>query len=281
MRFCKSTFLLVFALLLAVFAGCAKRPAVQKFEVPGPSLTVESTREPNQVTVVHVIVALCDNKNQGIVPVSESLGDGERPDTNLYWGAAYGARTFFDKSPKWEKLGTLDPPSKQVLERVGYQHRKTGTVLIADAYRGYEIKKSMVDFFSAAAGKNIETVEIKGKKLQIHGGADVLAYVGHNGLMDFDLEAVEPDVNAGNRDAIMLACFSKKYFSRMIDDSTVRPLVWTTNLMAPEAYILHDALEARLAGSDANTVRMASARAYSRYQRISQKAAEGLLVTGW
>ena len=51
-----------------------------------------------QTKTIHVYVALCDNKNQGIVPVSKTLGNGQNPTTNLYWGAAYGIRTFFDRS---------------------------------------------------------------------------------------------------------------------------------------------------------------------------------------
>ena len=53
-----------------------------------------ATAEHN-VRNVHVFVVLCDNKNQGIVPVPERLGDGEKPKTNLYWGARYGVKAFF------------------------------------------------------------------------------------------------------------------------------------------------------------------------------------------
>ncbi|MDR2238683.1 MAG: hypothetical protein LBE92_21425 [Chryseobacterium sp.] len=51
---------------------------------------------------IHVLVALCDNKYQGIVPVPEKIGNGQDPDQNLYWGAAYGVRTYFKKSKEWK-----------------------------------------------------------------------------------------------------------------------------------------------------------------------------------
>src|SRR5947209_20351353 len=51
--------------------------------------------------VVHVFVALADNKNQGIVPVAPRLGNGEDPEHNLYWGSAYRVKTFFARSPEW------------------------------------------------------------------------------------------------------------------------------------------------------------------------------------
>jgi len=40
--------------------------------------------------VAHVVVALCDNVHQGIVPVPRALGNGQDPSSNLYWGARYG-----------------------------------------------------------------------------------------------------------------------------------------------------------------------------------------------
>src|SRR5215469_18879558 len=53
---------------------------------------------------VHVFVALADNKNQGIVPVAARLGNGEDPANNLYWGSAYGVKTFFARSADWQLL---------------------------------------------------------------------------------------------------------------------------------------------------------------------------------
>lgn len=41
-------------------------------------------QESDEPVVVHAVVALCDNENQGIVPVPASLGDGQSPRTNLY-----------------------------------------------------------------------------------------------------------------------------------------------------------------------------------------------------
>ena len=61
----------------------------------------------------------------------------------------------------------------------------------------------------------------------------------------------------------------------------MNPLVWTTGLMAPEAYTLHDALTGYVKGEDAEAIRTRAAKAYSKYQKCSEKAARNLLVTGW
>ncbi len=54
-----------------------------------------SYSEQQSYRTIHIFVALCDNKNQGIVPVPPILGNGEDPKNNLYWGALYGVKTFF------------------------------------------------------------------------------------------------------------------------------------------------------------------------------------------
>ena len=47
--------------------------------------------------VIHIFVALCDNASQGIVPVPARIGNGDDPKNNLYWGAAFGIRTYFER----------------------------------------------------------------------------------------------------------------------------------------------------------------------------------------
>ena len=59
---------------------------------------------------VHVFVALCDNANQGIVPVPATLGNGQDPQRNLYWGAMFGVKTFFGKSADWKRIALHEKP---------------------------------------------------------------------------------------------------------------------------------------------------------------------------
>jgi hypothetical protein len=66
----------------------------------------------NTSRVIHVLVALCDNENQGIVPVPAHLGNGDDPARNLYWGAGNGVKTFFSKSKDWQKLIESQNPNR-------------------------------------------------------------------------------------------------------------------------------------------------------------------------
>ena len=245
-------------------------PAAQK---------IEKIENPGKV--VHVLVALCDNENQGIVPVPEFLGDGEDAAKNLYWGAAFGVKTYFSKSSNWQKLAEFDNPKKNVLQRIVFKHKTSNVYLVADAYRGSKMKETIDDFFAAVSGERRENMSVDSQALQISAGADLIAFVGHNGLMDFDLADQPQKFDDEKRDAVILACASRSYFSKPLKKTGANPILWTSNLMAPEAYILHDALEGWTRGETAQQIRVRAAAAYAKYQRISQKSAENLLVTGW
>lgn len=264
-------------------AGCTKAQPTETVTTPKPALseTIETAKINNPGKVVHVLVALCDNDNQGIVPVPTFLGDGEDPQKNLYWGAAYGIRTFFSKSASWQKIAEIDDPKENVLQRIVFKHKRENVYLVADAYRGSKMRETIDDFFAAVAGAKRENVAVGDKTLQILGSANLVAFVGHNGLMDFKLENQPAKKDDDERDAVILACASRNYFSAPLKKTSAKPLLWTSNLMAPEAYILHDALEGWVQNESAEQVRTRGAAAYAKYQRISLNAARNLLVTGW
>lgn len=270
-----------FAAACGSFVDSARYPVDS--EMPEPKDTTVREIEPvdNEGRVAHVIVALCDKDNQGIVPVPAHLGDGADPDRNLYWGAAFGVRTYFDKSAAWKLVERKSSPKDGVLERLIYRHGTENAILVADAYRGDKIRGAIADALAALAGSLRENIEIEGRTVQIYGGADLVAFVGHNGLMDFELGQEFPSKDKRERDAVILACASRQYFRDKLRSAGAKPLLWTTNLMAPEAYILHDALVGWVAGESDAEVRSRAAKAYSKYQSISLKASERLLVTGW
>ncbi|HEX9959620.1 MAG TPA: hypothetical protein VGB00_01645 [Pyrinomonadaceae bacterium] len=262
---------------LLCFIGCTK--AQTTGEIDAPHAEIPKLQNPGKV--IHVLVALCDNENQGIVPVPKFLGNGEDPSKNLYWGAAFGVKTFFSKSPNWTRIAEQKNPSANVLERIVFKHKTENVYLIADAYRGSRMRETIDDFFAAAAGAKRENVEAQNQTLQIFAAANLIAFIGHNGLMDFSLENQPAKKDDAKRDAVILACASRNYFTEPLRKTSARPLLWTTNLMAPEAYILHDALEGWTRGETDAQIRERAAEAYSKYQKISLKAAQNLLVTGW
>jgi hypothetical protein len=239
----------------------------------------------NSIPLIHVFVALCDNVNQGIVPVSASLGNGDNPATNLYWGAAFGVRTFFSKSKDWELLSVTPNPQEAILERLVFKHRTREVVLVADAYRGKDIKSATLDFLGAAAGQPGEQINVTGPaksvKLNLRGSADMVVYIGHDGLMDFTLNSTPHQQDRRQRKAIILACASRQYFSESLKRTGASPLLWTTNLMAPEAYVLSAAVDGWMKKESDEEIRLRAAKAYHSYQNCGLKSAQNLFATGW
>ena len=137
----------------------------------------------------------------------------------------------------------------------------------------------------AAAGGASQTITVTAPSgsvnLPIRGGASVLAYVGHDGLMDFQLAKVPQQKNSAKREAIVLACASKQYFADAVRQAGAYPLLWTTGLMAPEAYTLKSALDGWIEGESREQIRDRAAAAYDKYQKCGVRAARRLLVTGW
>lgn len=229
---------------------------------------------------IHIFVALCDNKYQGIVPVPAGIGNGQDPNTNLYWGCGYGIRSYFKKSKEWKLVKTIKKDTL-ILERLVFKHTTKNCYLVADAYNGQYIKHCTQDFLSAASGNGKDTLNIAGKTLGINGNSSLVGYIGHDGLMDFDLDEVYKNTDGKTRDVIILACYSKSFFSPHLENANVNPLVWTTHLMCPEAYTIHDAITGYLAGENNAAIRKRAVSAYAKYQKCGEKAAGNLLVTGW
>jgi hypothetical protein len=237
--------------------------------------------------VVHVVVALCDNVNQGIIPVPEALGNGQDPKTNLYWGARYGVRTHLLGAAGWTRIDAAKPDDPRVLDRVvlhtNLKRDQTSVpvYVVADGWDGLYIRDALQAYLRMAAGGTTETVEVgQGSgalELRAGGASHMLAYVGHNGLMDFSLEPpVFPHTERPARSAIVLACASKSYFLAQLQAVSAHPLLLTTGLMAPEAYTLDSAIRTWVEQRTTSAVVHAAASAYDRYQHCGLTAARRL-----
>lgn len=230
---------------------------------------------------IHIFVALCDNVNQGIVPVPARLGNGQDIKGNLYWSALYGVKTHFKNSKDWTLVSSEKDIGNHILERVLFKHKSTNTYILADAYDGKFIKQTTIDFLEALAGRNSIPIKHKDEILNFGGSAQLLSYIGHDGLMEFDVEGDFKSINNYKRDAIILACISKDYFKPYLKDTKANPLVWTTGLMAPEAYTLKWAIDGWILNETDAQISERAAKAYNYYQKCGLKGAKRLLVTGY
>jgi hypothetical protein len=74
---------------------------------------------------------------------------------------------FSRKVRNGRKFPRLRNRKTYLLERSIFEHRASGTILVAAAYEGSEIKQALTDFFRSAAGMNPEVISFT----SISGGA--------------------------------------------------------------------------------------------------------------
>jgi hypothetical protein len=230
---------------------------------------------------IHIFVALCDNKYQGIVPVGAKIGNGQDPDNNLYWGWGYGVRTYFKNSKEWKFLRSQKRLDSLRPERIVFRNVAKKYYLVADAYDGRYIKQCTQELLRSCSGQDKDTIQIDNRIIGIYGNSKLLCYIGHDGLMDFSLSESYANTDNKQRDCIILACISKDYFSPVLKETKAYPLLWASGLMGPEAYTVHDAITGYVNGESNEEIRTRAALAYSKYTKCSVKAARNLLVTGW
>lgn len=210
---------------------------------------------------VQVFVALCDNKTQGIVPVGEKIGNGDDPDANLYWGCTDGLAVHFRKSGNWKLLKSEADISDALLRRLTFKHASADIELVAHAYRGSGMKLCITDFEKAAAG----------------GEYDLVAFIGHNGLMDFPLDP-PGKVEGNDTDVVVLCCLSESHFKKRLEALGCRPVLLTRQLMYPGSFILAATIESWRKGGGRAEMRAAAGRSYAKNQKISVKAATGVFA---
>jgi hypothetical protein len=227
---------------------------------------------------IHVFVALCDNKYQGIVPVPEHLGRGDDFNGNLYWGCSGGVRQTFSRSPYWMKVSVIPKPRRPILERVIFRHKNSGAILIADAYEGKYIKSALEDFIAAVSGNEVTGQEVNVQDLKVSGGSgsNLVVFLGHNGFMDFQLSSYPKKKGTATRECIVLCCKSEQFFSGIIRSYSVRPILLTTQLMYPGAMVIESAIEGWLKNEGLQNIRNRAAEAYAKNQTIGIKSARSI-----
>jgi hypothetical protein len=234
--------------------------------------------------VVHAFVPLCDNENQGIVPVNKQLGDGLNLKTNLYWGAGYGVKSYFKKYDGWKLLKSKQDTIGNVLERVIYYKKNangTEIYLVADAYRGDRMKECLHDYFRSLGGWKTENDSVQDKSLSLYSEADLLVFNGHDGLMDDTLKEYFSK-DSILREAVSISCYSKVFFHPRFEKCGAYPLICTSGLLAPEAYVLGAVIDSWANQKTALEIRYAAGDAYhSKHPSTTQKGARALFTTGW
>jgi hypothetical protein len=232
--------------------------------------------------VVQAHVPLCDND---VIPCGNArLGDGDTPARNLYWGTSEGMLGWFGRRGSgWKQ--TLDAdgaaigepdvldlrvfsrtlPTPAAWRRAGAPARFTVHV-VAQAWRGEQIHEAFTHYADDLYGVTRHAITLAdGTRIAAGGDSHIVAYVGHNHLMDlaaFDWAALDDD-DARPRGAIAIACHTAVYMQDTVPSAQRVPLVMTRDFLLASSAALEGAVLGFARGGDYAAIRKGAAAGYA------------------
>jgi len=244
--------------------------------------------------VVEVHVPLCDSSI--IACGNQKLGDGDNPATNLYWSTTPGFGEWFARRGSgWkrvlaQKAGDTGDPD--VLAVHVYRRQVTASAawvkrgapkhfeldVVVHGWRGKAIDRALAAYAADVSGQGTRTLALAdGTQVEAGGAAQLVAFVGHNRLMD--LERFEwPTPGKATQGAIAIACDTAPYMKREVSAATRVPLLMTSDLLFANAAPLEAAVIAFATGNGYAEIRRAATAAYADIQQETFRHVSGVFT---
>lgn len=234
--------------------------------------------------VVQVHVPLCDNRV--LACGNKRLGDGDHPDGNLYWDTDGGFVGWFGRRGSgWTRapLATDGPAAPKEVLDVRVWHRRVAAAgawraraarqpldvyVIAYAWRGTSIDAGLAAYLDDVFGDAPRAIRLAdGTELAAGGAATIVAWVGHNRLMDVDpidwAARAAAATSEKPRGVIAEACQTAPYMADGVSSSSRVPLLMTNDFLFAGAHAFEGAVSAFAAGGDLAALRRAAAEHYA------------------
>lgn len=235
-----------------------------------------------QPLVMQVHAPLCEAT---IIPCgSERLGDGESLETNLYWATTAGfGRWFRRKGGGWKSVlerrgdATGDPdvlalavyrrtlPAPASWRRRGAPARFSAFVVV-HGWRGKAIDRALESFARESSGLDERVLEEGELRLRAGGAAHLVAYSGHNRLMDVPTYRWPPPAERPIG-TVAVACLTADYLQEPATAPTRVPLLLTRDFLFANAAPVEAVLLAFARGATYPALRKAAATAYAAVQK--------------
>lgn len=215
---------------------------------------------------------------------SERLGDGESLETNLYWATTAGfGRWFRRNGGGWKRVferrgeatGDPDVLSLAVYRRTllapaswrrrGAPRRFTAFVVV-NGWRGKAIDRALESFARESSGQDERLLEEGELRVRAGGAAHLVAYSGHNRLMDVPAYRW-PSPAERPIGAIAVACLTADYLKEQATAATRIPLLLTRDFLFANAAPVEAVLLAFARGDSYAAIRRAAATAYAGVQK--------------
>jgi hypothetical protein len=225
--------------------------------------------------VIHVIVPLCSNDQIDCGSPAAGLAGNLR--TNLYWGAIFGHKRFFERTKSEFTRIDLARGKGPLLERAVYRRmisapdKTVEQIVVLDAYHGDSIDQAVDMFWHRATKGGI--VHFRDGDKDREERVSIVGYAGHNRLMDGVRLPAVPKEGASPIPSFVLACASEQYFGPSLRAAGSETLVMTRTLMAPEGYVLDAVVRAIGERAAPAQIRASAVKAYAKWQNLSESVA--------
>jgi hypothetical protein len=233
--------------------------------------------------VAQIHAPLCEKT---IIPCgNDRLGNGDNPDTNLYWATSPGfGKWFARKGGGWKKVlaqDAADTGDADVLALHVYRRTMTSPkawvakgapakfplFVVVHGWRGTAIDRALEAYARELSGLDPRTIKLTdGSELVAGGSAQLVAFSGHNRLMDVDTyQWPEPAKSA--KGAIAVACKTADYMEDVVPAPTRVPLLMTRDFLFANAAPVEAVVLAFARGGSYKTIRKDAAAAYAKVQK--------------
>ncbi len=272
------------AFVLAALAGtAAAAPTTEDAWLAGLTDRVVADVTAGKPLVVEVHVPLCESTI--IACGNKKLGDGNNPDTNLYWSTTPGFGEWFARRGSgWKRMlkqtaassGDVDILAVLVYRRsvtapAAWKKRgapaKLEIDIVVHGWRGTAIDRALAAYAADVSGSIARTLTLDdGSTLDAGGAAQIVAWVGHNRLMDVDTFQW-PTPGTMTKGAIAIACHTAAYMEESVPSATRVPLLMTRDFLFANAAPLEATVLAFASGGSYATIRLDAATAYAGVQK--------------
>jgi len=277
MRFAAALLVAITSLVVPVRARSA--PSTEDAWLAGLTDRVIEDLAAGRPLVVEVHVPLCE---QTIIACGNAkLGDGDRPETNLYWSTTPGFGSWFARRASgWKRVlrqvagetGDQDLLAVHVYRRSvaaprAWRQRGTPATfevdLVVRAWRGTAIDRALAAYAADLSGGAARTLTLADRtSLEVGGAAQIIAWVGHNRLMDVEPYSW-PAPGTATKGAIAIACHTAAYMEDNVPAATRVPLLMTRDFLFANAAPLEATVLAFASGGSYSRIRVAAATAYA------------------
>ncbi|MEO6777467.1 MAG: hypothetical protein ABI467_31360 [Kofleriaceae bacterium] len=245
--------------------------------------------------VVEVHAPLCERTI--IACGNQKLGDGDNPDTNLYWSTTPGFGEWFARrGGGWKRVLKQDASETgdaDILAVLVYRRTVTASAawvkrgaphqfeldVVIHGWRGKAIDRALAAYADDVSGKGTRELVVTNQSahkttLEAGGAAQLVAFVGHNRLMDLDT-FTWPEPGKVPQGAIAIACDTAPYMKQQVSAATRVPLLMTSDLLFANAAPLEAAVLAFASGGGYAEIRKDAATAYAKIQQVQVRRVWG------